>query len=237
MYHRRTLRRRGYGPAVAIAAIIALIAILVPSKAQKVVSSATGNNAGNEVGLNDNGAAGAAAGPAAGTSGAAGTQGQAGTAGKTVTLPGKTTACNGQALQVPGDPYSAPCILFSGDNGGATWKGVTRDTINVVIPNYDNTVNPGVEKLYEAFFTRSLDISDVAVLDRIVGEAGGDLTRFAADRQTGFAREAVLADYEAAASEHGVRAIPTVIVPETGRALVGLAEPAVYRSAFEEAAG
>ena len=91
--------------------------------------------------------------------------------------------------------------------------------------------------LYEAFFTRSLDISDVAVLDRIVGEAGGDLTRFAADRQTGFAREAVLADYEAAASEHGVRAIPTVIVPETGRALVGLAEPAVYRSAFEEAAG
>src|SRR5947209_11233157 len=124
---------RGYGPAVAIAAIIALIAILVPSKAQKVVSSATGNNAGNEVGLNDNGAAGAAAGPAAGTSGAAGTQGQAGTAGKTVTLPGKTTACNGQALQVPGDPYSPPCILFSGDNGGATSKGVTGNSITIAV--------------------------------------------------------------------------------------------------------
>ena len=30
--------------------------------------------------------------------------------------------------------------------------GVTRDSINVVIPNYDNTVNPGIEPLYEAFF-------------------------------------------------------------------------------------
>jgi predicted DsbA family dithiol-disulfide isomerase len=92
-------------------------------------------------------------------------------------------------------------------------------------------------KLYEAFFTRNLDIADADVLTGLVGEAGADLTRFTADRQTGFAREAVLADYEAATSEHGVRAIPTVIVPETGRAIVGLADLAVYRSALEEAAG
>jgi predicted DsbA family dithiol-disulfide isomerase len=92
-------------------------------------------------------------------------------------------------------------------------------------------------KLYEAFFSRSLDIAADGVLERIVGEAGADLARFSADRQAGFAREAVMADYEAAVSEHGVRAIPTVIVPETGRALVGLADLAVYRSAFEEAAG
>ena len=91
--------------------------------------------------------------------------------------------------------------------------------------------------LYAAFFTRSLDISDGAVLERIVAEAGGDLARFTADREAGFARAAVLTDYEAAANEHGVRAIPTVIVPETGRALVGLADLAVYRAAFEEAAG
>ena len=58
-----------------------------------------------------------------------------------------------------------------------------------------------------------------------------------ADREAGFAREAVVADYEAAVTEHGVRAIPTVIVPETGRALVGLADLAVYRAAIEEAAG
>ena len=91
--------------------------------------------------------------------------------------------------------------------------------------------------LYEAFFTRSLNIADSAVLARVAGEAGADLARFEADRRAGFAREAVLADYEAAMTEHGVRAIPTVILPETGRALVGLADLATYRAAIEDAAG
>ena len=91
--------------------------------------------------------------------------------------------------------------------------------------------------LYEAFFTRSLDIADPTVLEDVVGEHGADRARFRADREAGFARAAVLADYEAAVNEHGVRAIPTVIVPETGRAIVGLADLAVYRSAIEEAAG
>jgi predicted DsbA family dithiol-disulfide isomerase len=47
----------------------------------------------------------------------------------------------------------------------------------------------------------------------------------------------VLTDYEAAVTEHGVRAIPTVVLPETGRALVGLVDLATYRAAIEEAAG
>ena len=91
--------------------------------------------------------------------------------------------------------------------------------------------------LYEAFFTRSLNIADGGVLEAIVAEHGADAGRFRADRQAGFARAEVLADYEAAVNEHGVRAIPTVIVPETGRAIVGLADLRVYRSAIEEAAG
>ena len=91
--------------------------------------------------------------------------------------------------------------------------------------------------LFEAYFTRSLDISDSGVLARVVEEAGGDLTRFTADLGAGFARSAVVADYEAAVTEHGVRAIPTVILPDTGRVLVGLADVATYRAAIEEAAG
>ena len=91
--------------------------------------------------------------------------------------------------------------------------------------------------LYEAFFTRGLNIADSAALESIVAEHGVDTARFRADREAGFARVEVLADYEAAVNEHAVRAIPTVIVPETGRALVGLADLAVYRSAIEEAAG
>jgi predicted DsbA family dithiol-disulfide isomerase len=93
------------------------------------------------------------------------------------------------------------------------------------------------QALFEAYFTRSLDIADPAVLARVIGEIGADGPRFEADLASGLARQAVLADYEAAVTEHGVRAIPTVIFPETGRALVGLADLAVYRAAVEEAAG
>ena len=38
-------------------------------------------------------------------------------------MPGQS--CPDRAEQIPGDPYSPPCIQFSGDNGGATAKGVT----------------------------------------------------------------------------------------------------------------
>lgn len=56
----------------------------------------------------------------------AGTEGQAATGwGDTV------TACDGGGPQVEGDPYSPPCFAFDGDNGGATSKGVTGDTITV----------------------------------------------------------------------------------------------------------
>jgi len=41
--------------------------------------------------------------------------------------------CADRALQVPGDPYSPPCLAFSGDNGGATATGVTEDEIVVTI--------------------------------------------------------------------------------------------------------
>jgi predicted DsbA family dithiol-disulfide isomerase len=91
--------------------------------------------------------------------------------------------------------------------------------------------------LYAAYFTHSVNIADPAVLSRVVAEAGADLGRFNADLATGFAREAVIADYETAVSEHGVRAIPTVVVPATGRALVGLVDLPTYRAAFEDAAG
>ncbi len=126
---------RGYGPVAALVLVIVLIAVTVPSKAHKA-NNAAAVNAGESVdtgegGTQAAGATGPAAGPAA--NGGPGTGGQAGTAGKTVNLPGKTTACNGQALQVPGDPYSPPCIQFTGDNGGNTSKGVTKDSITVAV--------------------------------------------------------------------------------------------------------
>jgi predicted DsbA family dithiol-disulfide isomerase len=90
--------------------------------------------------------------------------------------------------------------------------------------------------LYEAFFTKSLNIADPAVVADVARAAGADMARYAADLESGAGREAVIKDYEAAMAE-GVRSIPTVIVPETGRALVGLVDAAMYRAAVEEAAG
>ena len=117
------------------------------------------------------------------------------------------------------------------------WSLPALEAAKVVAKQGDEVFERVHIALYEAFFTRSLDIADPAVLERVVTEHGADAARFRADREAGFARAAVMADYEAAVNEHGVRAIPTVIVPETGRALVGLADLATYRSAIEEAAG
>jgi predicted DsbA family dithiol-disulfide isomerase len=88
--------------------------------------------------------------------------------------------------------------------------------------------------LFEAFFTRSRNIADPAVVRNVVAGIGADLRRFDADLESGAGREAVVKDYEAAVAE-GVRSIPTVIVPESGRALVGLLDATMYRAAVEEA--
>ena len=90
--------------------------------------------------------------------------------------------------------------------------------------------------LFAAFFTQSRNIADPTVVRDVVAAAGADLTRFDADLESGAGREAVVKDYEAAVAE-GVRSIPTVIVPETGRALVGLVDASMYQAAVEEAAG
>ena len=88
--------------------------------------------------------------------------------------------------------------------------------------------------LFEAYFTHSRNIADPAVVREVVAAVGADLSTFDADLESGAGREAVVKDYEAAVAD-GVRSIPTVIVVETGRALVGLVDAAMYRAAVEEA--
>ena len=90
-------------------------------------------------------------------------------------------------------------------------------------------------RLYEAFFTESRNIADPAEVQRIVAAAGADMDRFAADYAAGLGREALIGDFEAARAQHAEQVIPTVIVVETGRTLVGLADVATYRAAIEEA--
>jgi len=72
--------------------------------------------------------AGAAAGPDAAGAAANGGPAPGGQAAGTGVQP-----CPDRPQQVPGDPYSPPCLAFSGDNGGATFKGVTATDITVAI--------------------------------------------------------------------------------------------------------
>src|SRR5205085_5645573 len=115
------------GPFVMLAALVLGMAIFVPSKVQSVRNASLG--AINEPGENTPGdQANGPAGTAVTTPGGAVASG---TAGKATPIPAGGNACTGRALQVPNDPYSPPCVSFSGSNGGATWRGVTPTEIHI----------------------------------------------------------------------------------------------------------
>ena len=134
---------KGYGPLAALLVAFVLMAMLVPTKAPQqevlhetqTVHTSGGTGASSSAGTATTpgaatGSASSASHGATATGGAAGAKTAAGTA-PAAAATGKTGACAGQAAQVPGDPYSPPCITFSGSNGGATSPGVSANAINV----------------------------------------------------------------------------------------------------------
>jgi hypothetical protein len=62
--------------------------------------------------------------------------------------------CDDREVQVPDLGYSPPCFSFSGDNGGATSRGVTEDTITV---SYRITSDDNLLSLLGAFGNVPLD--------------------------------------------------------------------------------
>ena len=116
---------RGYGPLAGFIVVMIVMSILVPSKVQKAVSTedvSAGSQAEETTDTTPAGDAATAEGAEVG--GAVATPGGAkGSA--------KVTRCAGD--QVVGDPYSPPCVQFSGDNGGATHHGVNAKEIHVSV--------------------------------------------------------------------------------------------------------
>lgn len=87
-------------------------------------------------------------------------------------------------------------------------------------------------RLYRGFFEEGANIARPdEVLALIRGLPGLDPDRFAADYAAGAGRQAVLDDYETAVREHGIRAIPTVVLPD-GRTVVGAVPLDTYRRAL-----
>ena len=119
---------RGYGPLAVLAAMLILMAMLVPSKPV----NSTSVNASNSDNGNSSSAAGSDGSSDGGDTGTTGVPGQTasgggtGGNGKPIAAP---VSCTGD--QVPGDPYSPPCVQFSGNNGGATSTGVNDKEIHV----------------------------------------------------------------------------------------------------------
>ncbi|MGQ0431273.1 MAG: hypothetical protein ACT452_02565 [Microthrixaceae bacterium] len=121
---------RGYGPLALFALMLLLVSVLVPSKVPDKVTSSGGQSDGGVDYTNPaEGSAATGTNPDGSVSG--GGPGGTGGTGGTTAAPGNTGGCPDRELQIPGDPYSPPCIAFSGSNGGATAKGVTDKEIKV----------------------------------------------------------------------------------------------------------
>jgi hypothetical protein len=78
--------------------------------------------------------------------------------------------CVGNPPRQTEDPQSPPCVpYFEGDNGGATYRGVTKDTITMTIPNANMRV---VEDLM-AYFNKRYEFYG-RKLKLVVGGGGED---------------------------------------------------------------
>lgn len=166
---------RGYGPAVVLATAFLLMALLVPTVApeHEVAISGYSDQTGSlsagaspAAGAAGSGAA-SATGPSSATptgsaaaSGPTGSGGVASGGGPTGPASGAAgaggvsaaKACAGN--QVPNDTYSPPCISFSGNNGGATYKGVTANTITISFRRPADGVE-GISSLISKIATRN----------------------------------------------------------------------------------
>lgn len=141
---------RGYGPLACLLVAFALMAAFVPTDAPErvtatkrvgVVASGDGQQDGGSsvVGQGSSRSGTGGGGSAGSSSGGSTTTTTSGGSG--ATKPARSQGCSGP--QVQGDPYSPPCIKYSGNNGGATARGVTGSTITVA---YRQTSDPGFQQ-------------------------------------------------------------------------------------------
>jgi len=131
----------GYGPAVLIIAGFFAMALFIPSIAPEQNVSASTSGRSGAAALSTTGTTLPSSTTATTVPSTTGTTVPASTTpgSGTVAIGSNTTAASGvgscSGAQVPGDPYSPPCMTFSGNNGGATSRGVTGNTITITYMN------------------------------------------------------------------------------------------------------
>lgn len=209
---------RGYGPAVVLAAAFLLMALLVPTVApERDVAISGYSNPTQSGGLSAGaspapGAAGSGGGGGAGSATASATpagsrtasgptgsggpvppggpKGSSGLASGAAGAGGVSAAKACAGNQVPNDTYSPPCISFSGNNGGASYRGVTANTITISFRiSSDNVV--GVSSLISKIATRNTNTQfneSTAQVERTVS----DLVAYFNDHFQFYGRKLVL---------------------------------------------
>ena len=110
-----------------------------------------------------------------------------------------------------------------------TWSMPALDAAKCVSLQAEEPFEATHLALYRAFFTDGVNIGrPEEVIDVVKRVPGVDAQRFLKDYEAGRGRQAVLDDYEAAVSQHGVRAIPTVVALD-GRRVIGAVPLAEYQ--------
>jgi hypothetical protein len=117
------------------------VAAFAPGQQSDSGDAGGAGGAGGTTGPQAGGPAADTGGPAVPTGGAAGGGGGAGAASAPVVAASTGTGttvggypCKPGVRQIPFSQYADPCVAkYTGGNGGATWNGVTADTIKIVI--------------------------------------------------------------------------------------------------------
>lgn len=167
---------------------------------------------------------------------------------------GGVQPCPDRAEQVPGDPYSPPCLTFSGDNGGATHTGVTEDEIVVTIRTLEG---PSAAEIFADISGENVASSDAQVEEtiRALGEYFSTRYQFygrklrfeffrgegvGASELLGGGKEAALADSVRATERNAFADMSAITLPYadalTRQGIVGIGAPYPSRQWFEERA-
>ncbi len=206
---------RSYGAVVGIALAFLLVALTVqPADRDEEQALASGPGVAGGVvdpvlgGATASTVAGDPNAPAAGQPGAGPAQGGG---------PAAPAGCTDRTLQVLGDPYSPPCVGFSGNNGGATSKGVTATSIKVSVRELEG---PSAAEIFADITGEAVNDSPESYRDTVMAYAEYFSSRFqlygrkidveifdgqgvGASELLGGGREAALADAIQASQEIG----------------------------------
>lgn len=101
-----------------------------------------------------------------------------------------------------------------------TWSLPALEAAKCVVSQGNDAFERVHLLLFEAFFTKGINIGNREEVIEVVRGAGVDMDRFLKEYDAGTARPQVLKEYEEAHSAYQITAIPTVVF-DGGRKVVG----------------